>query len=51
MNFDITAISETKIIEKINKISNNNLNNYAFEFIHTESSIGGTLIYVVNHLS
>ena len=32
MNFDIIAISETRITKNINKISNINLNNSAFEF-------------------
>ena len=51
MNFDITAISETRITKNINNISNINLNNYAFEFTPTESSAGGTLIYIANHLA
>ena len=51
MNFDITAISETRITENINEISNINLNSYAFEFTPTESSAGGTLIYVANCLA
>ena len=50
MNFDIIAISETSITKNINKISNIHLSNYAFEFTPTESSAGGTLIYVANHL-
>ena len=51
MNFDIIAISETRITKNINNILPNiNLNNYAFEFTPTESSAGGTLIYVANHL-
>ena len=36
MNFDM-AISKTRITKNINKISNINLNNYAFEFTPTES--------------
>ena len=28
-----------------------NLNNYSFEFTPTESSAGGTLLYIANHLS
>ena len=36
MNFDI-AISKTRITKNINKISNINRNNYAFEFTPTES--------------
>ena len=50
MNFDIIAISDTRITKNI-KISNIYLNNYAFEFTPTESSAGGTLIYVANHLT
>ena len=50
MNFDIIAISETRITKNINNIlSNINLNHYAFEFTPTESSVGGTLIYVADH--
>ena len=52
MNFDIIAISETRITKNINNILPNiNLNNYVFEFTPTESSAGGTLIYVANHLA
>ena len=51
INFDIIAISEPSITKNINKISNINLNNYAFEFTPTESSAGGTLIYVANHVA
>ena len=51
MNFDIIAISETRITININKITNININNYAFEFTPNESSTGGTLIYVANHLA
>ena len=50
MNFDIIAISETRITKNIDKISNINLNNYAFELTPAESSTGGTLIYVAKHL-
>ena len=28
-----------------------NLNNYLFEFTPTETSAGGTLLYIANHLS
>ena len=47
MNFDIIAISETRVTKNINI----NINNYAFEFTPTVSSAGGTLIYVANHLT
>ena len=51
MNFDILAISGTRITKNVNKIPNINLCNYAFEFTSTESSAVGTLIYVANHLA
>ena len=51
INFDIIAISESTTNKNINKISNINLNNYAFEFTPTESSAGGTLIYIASHLA
>ena len=46
MNFDIIAISETRINKNINKISNIKLN-YAFEFTPTGSSAGRTSICMV----
>ena len=51
MNFDIIAISETRVTKNINKTTNININNCAYEFTPTESSAGGTLIYVANHLA
>ena len=51
MNFNIIAISETRITKNVNKITNININNYAYEFTPTESSAGGNLIYVANHLA
>ena len=51
MNFDIIEISEIRTTKNINKISNININNYAFEFTPIESSAGGTLIYVASHLA
>ena len=49
--FDIIAISETRIIKNIYLLNNLNLNNYSFEFTPTETSAGGTLFYIANHLS
>ena len=51
MDFDIIAISQTRITKNINKIFNINLNNYAPEFSPSKSSAGGILIYVANHLA
>ena len=48
--FDIIAISETITIQ-VSLLNNLNLNNYSFEFTPTETSAGGTLLYVANHLS
>ena len=48
-SFDIIAISETRITKSLS--NNLNLNNYSFEFTPTETSSGGTLLYIANHLS
>ena len=50
-NFDIIAISETRITKNISLLNNLNLNNYSFEFTPSETSAGGTLLYIANHLS
>ena len=49
--FDIIAISETTITKQVSLLNNLNLNNYSFEFTPTETSAGGTLLYIANHLS
>ena len=49
--FDIIAISETRITKQVSLLNNLNLNNYYFEFTPTETSAGGTLLYIANHLS
>ena len=49
--FDIVAISETRITKQVSLSNNLNLNNYSFEFTPTETSAGGTLLYIANHLS
>ena len=49
--FDIIAISETRITKQVFLLNNLNLNNYSFEFTPTETSAGGTLLYIANHLS
>ena len=48
--FDIVAISETRITKQVSLSNNLNLN-YSFEFTSTETSAGGSLLYVANHLS
>ena len=49
--FDTIAISETRITKQVSLLNNLNLNNYSFEFTPTETSAGGTLLYIANHLS
>ena len=48
--FDVIAISETRITKQVSLSNNFNLNNYSFEFTPTETSAGGTLLYIANHL-
>ena len=50
-NFDIIALSETRITKQVSLLNNLNLNNYYFEFLQIETSAGGTLLYIANHLS
>ena len=47
--FDI--ISETRITKHVSLSNHLSLNNYSFEFTPTETSAGGTLLYIANHLS
>ena len=49
--FDITAVTETRITKQTSLSTNVNLRNYAIEFTPTESSAGGTLLYIASHLS
>ena len=50
-NFDIVAITETRITKNISITNNLSIKNYSIEFNPTESSAGGTLLYIANHLS
>ena len=49
--FDIIAVSETRITKQVSLLNNLNLNHYSFEITPTETSAGGTLLYIANHLS
>ena len=49
--FDIIAVTETRITKQTSLTTNINLRNYAIEFTPTESSAGGTLLYIASHLS
>ena len=46
--FDIIAISETRITRQVSLLNNLNLNSHSFEFTTTETSAGGTLLYIAN---
>ena len=51
INFDVIAITETRIPKNVSVTHNIVLNNYSFEHTPTESSAGGTLLYIANRLS
>ena len=51
INFDVIAISETRIVKGKTPVNSLDLMNYSHEFCPTESSAGGTLLYIHNHLS
>ena len=51
INFDIIAILETRILKDTNIAKNINIPNLSFEFTPTESTAGGTLLYIVDHLA
>ena len=51
INFDVIAITDTRIPKNNSVTQNFVLNNYSFEHTPTESSAGGTLLYITNRLS
>ena len=51
INFEVIAISETRIVKGKTPVNSLNLMNYSHQFWPTESSAGGTLLYIRNHLS
>ena len=50
-NSDITAVSETRISEETSLSYNVKLNNNFLKSILTESTAGGTMLFISNHLS
>ena len=46
INFDVIAITETRISKNVSVTQNIVLNNYSLEHTSTESSAGGTLLYI-----
>ena len=51
LNFNIIAISETRITKNKTQINDIDLTNYSYVHCPTESSAGGTLLYIRNNLS
>ena len=51
VSFDILAIAESRIKEDSSSAINLQLNNYFIEHTPTESSAGGTLLYINKRLS
>ena len=51
IQFDVIAITETRITKNTSVTQNTELSDYSFEHTPTESYAGGTLLYIVNHLS
>ena len=50
-NFDVIAINETRITKNKAKINHIDLTIYSYGNCPIESSAGGTLLYIRNHLS
>ena len=51
IDFDVIAVSESRIIKDKNSSRNINLLNYSYESCPTESSAGGTLLYINDRVS
>ena len=49
--FDVIAITETQILKNKFSVTDINLTNYSYEYCPTESSAGGTLLYIGKYLS
>ena len=50
-NFDIIAISETRLLRNTKIVKNINILNFCYEFTPTEWTAGGTLLYNADHLA
>ena len=49
IEYDVIGITESRITKNISLTHNIELGNYSYEHTPTESSVGGTLLYVANH--
>ena len=43
-------MTETRTTKDVSLTNNLTMNGFSFEFTHTESLVGGTLLYIANHL-
>ena len=50
-DFDIIAVSKSRITKNKHPPIDVNIPNYSYEFCPPEAKAGGTLIYIRNHLS
>ena len=50
INYDIIAISETRIMKNLQITKNIKMKNYNMEYTSTESTAGRTMLYIANHL-
>ena len=49
--FDVIAITEARLLKNKFPVTDVNLTNYSYEYCSTESSAGGTMLYIGNNLS
>ena len=49
--FDVIAITQTRTLKNKFPVTDITLKNYSYEYCPTESSAGGILLYIGNHLS
>ena len=50
-NFKIIAISQTRILKNTIIVKSINIPNFSYEYNPTESTTGGTLLYIEDHLA
>ena len=51
ITYDIVAMSETRIMRNLETNKNINTKNYNMEYMSVESTAGGTMLYIANHLT
>ena len=51
ISFDIMAILDTKILKDTSIVKTINIPNFSFEFSPTESTAGGTILDIADHIA